>query len=65
MAYSQKLREEENIKWFNSMIPKAAKLHHLTYCVKKRKVIETRKLKGEECVRCREFVLNGGICDPL
>jgi len=65
MVYNQELREKENIEWFNKMVPRAAKLHPFTYCVKERKVVETRKLKGEDCVRCKEFVLNGGVCDPL
>jgi len=59
------LKEEEKIRKFNELVPKAARVHAYTWCVRRQCAIPTISLKGEECVRCKEFVLNGGVCDPL
>lgn len=50
---------------FNELIPKAAKLHTKTFCMKKGEVKKTEELTGEECLNCKMFVANGGLCDPL
>lgn len=52
-------------EWFREMVPKAAKLHALTWCVKRSALIPTITLTYAECWECSEFVLNKGICDPL
>jgi len=55
----------DEIRMFEELIPKAAKLHTYTWCVKKQATVLTILLDAEECVRCSEFVLRGGICAPL
>jgi len=50
---------------FNALVSEAMRHHPLTWCVKRGYAIGTSSLRGEECLRCREFVTNGGICDPL
>jgi hypothetical protein len=59
------MTEEEEIQKFNKLIPKAAQVHEYTFCVVKNLKIKTLELKGEICVKCKEFILRGGICDPL
>ena len=56
---------EEMIRKFDELVPKAAKVHNYTWCVKRKRPMPTAHLKGEECCRCPHFVLNGGTCDPL
>jgi len=59
------IKFEEQVKWFNRSVPRAAKLNPLTWCVKRQGMIRTISLKGEICCACPEFVLNKGVCDPL
>ena len=59
------MKREEEIKKFKELIPKAVKVHPWTYCLKKGRMIRTIDLDAEECVNCPEFVLRGGVCDPL
>lgn len=61
----KKLSKEDSIKRFNELVPKAAKVHQYTLCFQRQTMIPTESLKGEECVECSYFILNGGICDPL
>lgn len=56
---------EESIRQFDELVPRAAELHALTWCVSRQIPISTQSLRGEECCLCRHFVVNGGICDPL
>lgn len=56
---------EEEIEYFNDMAKEAAKLHGMTWCVKIAWPRYTRSLRGRECLRCRDHVLRGGVCDPL
>jgi len=58
---SKPLNEEE----FKKLIKKASKIHEFTFCVKLQKSISTRELCKMSCLECEEFILNGGICDPL
>ena len=58
-------KRKEDIDKFNEWVPRAAKLHTETFCMKKGEVKKTVELTGEECVNCKEFVVNGGDCDPL
>jgi hypothetical protein len=60
-----KMSKEEQIQKFDEFVPKVAKVHPQTWCFKKVQLVLTVTLKGEECVNCQHFVLNGGICDPL
>lgn len=50
---------------FNKWVPLAAKIHTKTFCTKKGDVKKTVELTGEECLNCKQFVVNGGDCDPL
>lgn len=50
---------------FNALVSEAMRHHPLTWCVKRGYARDTSSLRGEECLRCREFVLNKGVCDPL
>jgi len=61
----RKAVEKRRIREFNSLVPQAAKLHPFTFCVKLGMPVLTERLRGEECVRCKHFILNGGVCDPL
>jgi len=61
----RKSSEKRRIREFNSLVPKAAKLHQFTFCVKRGMPVLTDRLRGEECVKCKDFVQNGGVCDPL
>ena len=56
---------EEEILEFDRLVPKAAQIHDLTWCVKMQWPRYTRSLRGRECLRCEEFVMRGGVCDPL
>lgn len=56
---------EKEISNFDRLVPKAAELHSSTWCVKAGHMIPTISLQGRICCNCREFVLRGGICDPL
>jgi len=58
---NEKTHEEE----FYSLVAKAAGIHALTWCVKARTSILTIEILRLRCWSCSEFVLNGGICDPL
>ena len=62
---SNKKSLDEQIEWFNRLVPKAAKVHSHTWCGRRKQLIPTEDLKGEECCKCTLFVLNGGWCDPL
>jgi len=59
------MSRKKDLERFDRMVAKAAQLHVGTWCVKRHLVIPTAQLKGEECLNCREFILNGGACDPL
>lgn len=50
---------------FDKLVIMAYEMHNFTYCIKKRDAIFTYELKGKECLNCKEFILNKGICDPL
>lgn len=52
-------------KEFLELLPNAARLHPLTWCVKHQKAVWTSQLWALRCWECPEFVLNSGICDPL
>jgi len=56
---------DEEIDTFDRLVPMAAELHARAWCVKRQKAIVTKDLRGRECLQCEEFVLPGGICDPL
>ena len=56
---------EEEIQAFDRLVPRAAELHTYTLCVRSGLTVFTWSLKGQECLRCRHFVGNDGICDPL
>ena len=56
---------EEELDVFDELVPRAAELHELTWCVKRQWTRFTAGLRARECVRCPEFVLRGGVCDPL
>jgi len=56
---------KRRIREFDSLVPQAARLHPFTFCVRRNMPVLTERLRGEECVRCKDFVLNGGVCDPL
>jgi hypothetical protein len=58
-------RKKEEVDRFNKWVPLAAKIHVKTFCMKKGDVRVTGELTGEECVSCMQFVVNGGLCDPL
>jgi len=55
----------ERIRRFDELVERAAMAHEWTYCAKVRMRRLTEKLRGEECVPCIQFVVNGGSCDPL
>jgi len=50
---------------FLRLVPKAAKMHSRTWCVKRHAAIPTLALPAARCWECPEFVLNKGVCDPL
>lgn len=50
---------------FDRLVHGASKVHAATYCVKRAMPIPTINLKGRECVACKEFFENKGVCDPL
>jgi len=56
---------EEDIQAFDELVPKAAKIHMFTWCVKRQMPLFTLHLHGRECCQCRHFIGNDGICDPL
>ena len=56
---------EEEILEFDRLVLKAAQLHGLTWFLEMQWPRNTRSLRGRECLRCPEHVLNGGVCDPL
>jgi len=56
--------EEENTA-FDRLARKAATLHVYAWCVKRQWHRYTAGLKGRECLRCEDFVVNGGVCDPI
>lgn len=53
------------VEQFKKLREMSVKLHMHTYCIKKQDVIFTRNLKPIECINCKEYILNKGICDPL
>jgi len=55
----------DRVKWFRELSLKAAKLHTFAWCVKRQAVVMVRNLDADECVACKAFVLNDGMCDPL
>ena len=38
--------------------------HHGRWCAKKG-AVTLQILDADDCVSCNEFVMNGGICDPI
>ena len=56
---------EACVRSFDRLVPKAARLHRLTWCVTLQQAVPTRTLQGRICCPCPHFVGNGGICDPL
>ena len=56
---------EARIRWFDTMVPKAAALHTRTWCAKLQLARLTQLLEGRECYACDHFTENGGHCDPL
>uniref|UniRef100_A0A6M3MAP8 Uncharacterized protein n=1 Tax=viral metagenome TaxID=1070528 RepID=A0A6M3MAP8_9ZZZZ len=56
---------EECVRSFDRLVPKAAELHSMTWCVKGQEARRTLTLEGRECCNCSHYILNGGICDPL
>jgi hypothetical protein len=59
-----KMDKAEQIRQFDKLIPKAAKVHP-RWCFKENKLLLMGMLKGKVCYNCQHYVLNGGICDPL
>jgi len=58
----EKLTQQE---WFLELAVKVAKHRPWTRCIKKQKLIPTITILRLECLKCPEFILNDGICDPL
>lgn len=56
---------DEEIAEFDKLVLEAYQLHEFTWCVDAQSKRWTKGLQGKECLRCKEFVLLGGICDPL
>ena len=56
---------EDAAKIFNQLLQSKAKFFPITYCQKEKLIGNTKDLKGEECIICPFFILNGGICSPL
>ena len=56
---------EEEITSFDRLVTRADELHSYAWCVKKQRPRYTAGLKGQECLRCEDFVMNGGGCDPI
>lgn len=52
-------------KEFLELLPRAAQLYPLTWCVKNQAAVTTSHLWALRCWECPEFVLNEGVCDPL
>jgi len=59
------MKLEESIAEFDRLKAKAALMHAVTWCVRIQALKPTVLLSGEKCVKCPEFVVNGGVCDPL
>ena len=57
--------DQEDLDQFDQLVPRAAQLHELTWCVKRQWTRFTDGLRAEECMYCPHFVLRGGVCDPL
>ena len=56
---------EERIRQFDELVEKAAEIHTYTWCVREQTSVITMILDGRVCCKCPEFVMNGGVCDPL
>ena len=52
-------------KEFVDMLPKAARMHALSWCMKYQCVVVTGDLWALRCWDCPMFVMNEGACDPL
>jgi len=50
---------------FDEIVPRAAEVHPMTWCVRDQSPRLTMRLDGKECCSCPDFVLNKGVCDPL
>ena len=57
--------EKDHIKRFDALVQKKSRFIPTTYCQKEKRIKLTKDIKGEECLICSFFILNGGICDPL
>jgi len=56
---------EEEIREFEGLVEKAAKIHELTWCIRLGWGVYTKNLKARQCLMCSDFTLNGGACDPI
>ena len=54
------LKLEEVWKMFQDRYPLDTR-----YCARKGKITTLINLSCEECKACRDFINNGGMCDPL
>jgi len=54
-----------DVKEFLVLKENAKLTHPFTFCVAKQVDVPTDMLIPEECLNCKHFILNGGICDPL
>ena len=59
------MKEKSREEWFCELVPKAEKIHELTWCIRRQDTIPTAALVKARCWECPRFVLNEGICDPL
>lgn len=57
--------DQEDLDQFDALVSKATELHRFTWCCKDNRPRATSSLRGRECMYCPEFVLRGGVCDPL
>jgi hypothetical protein len=56
---------EEEIVQFDRLVAKAAILHPMAWCCKNTWYRFTASLRGRECLNCPDFVMKGGVCDPI
>lgn len=54
-----------NLEEFRKLKELAIRVHPHTWCIIKQVSKFTRDLNAMECVDCKEYILNKGICDPL
>jgi len=50
---------------FDKLREMATEIHPYSWCVIRQKAIPTSHLIYDECSKCKEYILNKGICDPI